>query len=161
MSAEGTPAEVQERIIAELSYQSSMELADETFEKVRRIPLASEVILAARHDLVRRLDHYRANRSDLFERVIAVITNEFLHIIRRQALSGRAIIRSQNDIFSEPLAIDMALDLLSERGYSITLDYNKVLVPSSVNLQTGEIINSVTKVFEFAIEFPKPTIRRG
>ncbi len=39
-----------------------------------------------------------------------------MHIIRRQALSGRAIIRSQNAIFSEHGAIDMALDLLSERG---------------------------------------------
>ncbi len=65
---------MQERIIAELSYQSSMELAEETWEKVRRIPLASEVILAARHDLVRRLDHYRSACAPLFERVINVIT---------------------------------------------------------------------------------------
>ena len=160
--AEGTPAEVQERIIAELSYQSSMELADETFEKVRRIPLASEVILAARHDLVRRLDHYRSKQSELFDRVITVITNEFLHIIRRQALSGRAIIRSDNALFAnEPSAIDMALDLLSERGYTTTLDYNKIQTPARVDLQTGKISNTTTKLFEFTIEFPKPTIRRG
>ena len=126
INAEGTPAEVQERIIAELSYQSSMELSEETFEKVRKIPLASEVITSARHDLVRRLDHYRATQADLFERVIETITHEFMHIVRRQALSGRAIIRSENRIFSEPSAIDMALDLLSERGYTVTLDYNKV-----------------------------------
>jgi adenylate kinase len=161
INAEGSPAEVQQRIISELSYQSSMELADETFEKVRRIPLASEVILAARHDLVRRLDHYRSACAPLFEQVIQVISQEFMHIIRRQALSGRAIIRSQNAIFSQHGAIDMALDLLSERGYTTTLDYTKHLIPARVNLQTGEIINTTSKVFEFTIEFPKPTIRRG
>ena len=138
-----------------------MELADETFEKVRRIPLASEVITNARHDLVRRLDHYRARNTELFDRVIKVITQEFIHIIRRQALSGRAIIRSDNTIFSEPGAIDMALDLLSERGYTITLDYNKISQPLRVDLQTGELINKIIKIYEFTIDFPKPTIRRG
>ena len=47
---------------------------------------------------------------------MSVIQKEFLYIIRRQALSGKAIIRSVNPIFSEPLALDMALDVLSERG---------------------------------------------
>jgi adenylate kinase len=129
--------------------------------QVRRIPLASEVITNARHDLVRRLDHYRARNTELFDRVIKVIINEFLHIIRRQALSGRAIIRSDNTIFSESGAIDMALDLLSERGYTVTLDYNKNTLPMKVNLQTGEITHNVIKIYEFQIDFPKPTIRRG
>jgi adenylate kinase len=160
-NAEGSPAEVQARIIAELSYQSAMELSDQTFEQVRRIPLASEVITNARHDLVRRLDDYGSRNTELFERVIKVITGEFMHIIRRQALSGRAIIRSENTIFREAGAIDMALDLLSERGYTITLDYNKVLIPTSVDLKTGEIINTKQRIYEFQIEFSRPTIRRG
>src|SRR4051812_48886333 len=109
--------EVQERILNELKYQSSMELGDDTFEKVRKIPLASEVILHARHELVRRLDDYRSRHSELFDRVINVLMNEFVHIIKRQALSGKAIIRSNNPVFSEQRAIDMALDLLNERGY--------------------------------------------
>jgi len=161
INAEGSPAEVQERIIAELSYQSSMELADETFEQVRRIPLASEVIQSARHDLVRRLDHYRSACGPLFEQVIHTISSEFLHIIRRQALSGRAIIRSQSPVFSQHGAIDMALDLLSERGYTTTLDYTKQQLPKKVDLATGDIQLETRKVFEFTIEFPKPTIRRG
>jgi adenylate kinase len=160
INAEGSPKEVQERIIQELSYQSSMELADDTFDSVRKIPLASEIITNARHDLVRRLDAYRSSSPELLDRVIAVILNDWLHIIRRQALSGRAIIRSDNKIFAEPNAIDMALDLLAERGYSVTLDYTKNRVPARVEAD-GSIVHTVTKVYEFQIEFPKPTIRRG
>lgn len=88
INADGTPQEVQERIIKEIQYQSSMELSNETFECVRRLPLASEVIANARYELVKRLDHYRARDGPLFEKVIQVLSTEFVHIIKRQALSG-------------------------------------------------------------------------
>ena len=160
INAEGGPAEVQERILKELRYQSSMELADETFERLRRIPLASEVILNARYELVRRLDNYKARYSDLFDQVIAVIMAEFIHIIRRQALSGRAIIRSSHAVFNEKIAVDMALDLLTERGYTTVLDIKKKKQPAMVD-GSGNIIMKEVRVFEFQIEFARPSIRRG
>ena len=160
VSAEGGPTEVQERILKELRYQSSMELSDDTFERLRRIPLASEVILNARYELVRRLDNYKARYSDLFDQVIAVIQNEFMHIIKRQALSGRAIIRSNNATFNEKVAVDMALDLLTERGYTVVLDVRKEKQPSRVEAN-GDIVMREVRVFEFQIEFARPSIRRG
>ena len=46
-------------------------------------------------------------------------------------------------------------------GYTVTLDYQRHLRPLRVNLRTGEIEQQEVKVFEFHVEFPKPTIRRG
>mgnify|MGYP002631845771 CR=1 FL=1 len=48
---------VKERVLQELEYQSSLELGEETFEAVRRFPLATEITSHARQELVQRLDH--------------------------------------------------------------------------------------------------------
>ena len=151
---------MQDRILKELRYQSSMELSDDTFERLRKIPLASEVILNARYELVRRLDNYKARYSDLFDQVISVIMNEFIHIIRRQALSGRAIIRSNNPVFQEKIAVDMALDLLTERGYTVVLDIRKEQRPSRWE-RNGDIHMKEVRIYEFQIDFARPSIRRG
>jgi hypothetical protein len=48
-------------------------------------------------------------------------------------------------VFNEPLALDMALDLLCERGYTAVLDYRKERQPDRVDLQTGNhIVGLVT-----------------
>jgi adenylate kinase len=72
INGEGSKLEVQDRIIKELTYQSAMELSNETFEKVRQIPLASEIIANARHELVKRLDHYKARTPRTFARGLSV-----------------------------------------------------------------------------------------
>ena len=70
---------------------SSLELGEETFEAVRRFPLATEITSHARQELVRRLDHnYRAHRA-VFDRVLDVI----LEVV--------SLARSQ--VVCEPLAI--------------------------------------------------------
>lgn len=71
--------------------------------------------------------------------MLDVITHDFLHIIKKQALNGRAVIRSQNPIFKQPEAINICLDLFSERGFRVVLDVFKEKVPSHVDLQTGKI----------------------
>lgn len=93
VNAEGTIEEVERRIQEELSYQSAMELGDETFELVRGLPLASEVVRNSRFKLVQRLDSYQRDNHELFAQVIDVLRAEFEKIIMRQALSGQAIIR--------------------------------------------------------------------
>ena len=50
--------EVQANIVRELEYQSSLELDPRTFDRLRRLPLASDIVKHARQDLVRRLDGY-------------------------------------------------------------------------------------------------------
>lgn len=161
IDAAGSPEQVTDRIVKELKYQSTMELNDATFQSLRKIPLAAEVIVNARHELVKRLDNYVYRHSDLFYRVVELIQTDMIHIIKRQSISGRAIIRSENPIFLEPGAIDMALDILTERGFTVTLDLRKTMQPIRVELKTGEIISREVRTFEFQIEFTKPTIRRG
>jgi hypothetical protein len=52
-----------------------MELADDTYELVKRVPLASEITKDARYNLVKRLDTYQvildriATAKILFEKV--------------------------------------------------------------------------------------------
>jgi len=159
INAEGSIQEVQELIVRELQYQSAMELNDDTLQEVRQIPLASDVILNARHEMVKRLDSYSLKHSVLFDRVIQVIHSEFLEIIRRQATSGKAIIRSDNSILQEPLALDMMLDVLAERGYSVVLDYEKPQFAQSVD-SAGNFKMKEGRLYEFHISFPRPSIRR-
>lgn len=161
INAEGTIDEVQERIRAELDYQSSMELGDETFQIIRHVPLASEVIESARHELVRRLDRYVSTSPELFDRVLNLITSDFMPIVGRQALAGKAIIRSESDVLDEDGAIDMMLDVFAERGFTVVLDKQRRQFPVALDHQTYKIITEVKRVWEFQIEFPRPSIRRG
>lgn len=152
---------MQQRILNELQYQSSLELNDDTFEQIRSVPLASEVIQHARSELVKRLDDYEARDSKLFNKIINILQTDFVHIIRRQALSGAAVIRSSDAVFDEQHAIDITLDILAERGYIVILDVQKRNQAVKLDLQTGQIIYKEYRVFEFQIHFAKPSIRRG
>jgi hypothetical protein len=56
INAQGDIASVERAIQREFQYQSSLELNDETFDAIRHIPLASEIAIAARQQLVERLE---------------------------------------------------------------------------------------------------------
>ena len=58
INAEGPVPEVEENILKELQYQSSLELDPRTFDRLRMVPLAEEITVHARQELVRRLDSY-------------------------------------------------------------------------------------------------------
>lgn len=158
INADGAVGEVQERIAKELAYQSSLELSEETFDKVKQLPLASELIQNARFDLIRRLERYRSECPELMDRVVTTLQTEFMAIVQRQAVCGRAIIRTVNPVFTEPLAIDIALDLLVERGFNVVLDLQKTSVPERVN-PDGTIYAREQRVYEFHIRFPRLTLR--
>lgn len=160
IDAGGTIDQVKQRIRQELEYQSSLELAEETFEQIRKISLAVEVIRDARHELIRRLDSYQSNHPNLFRSVIELLQDEFVSIIRRQALSGCAIIRTENPLLDTPMAVDMALDILTERGYQVVLDVMKRQHPVKVDRETFQIISRNYKVYEFTVSFERPAIRR-
>lgn len=151
--------QVQKDVEKELAYQSTLELSHETFEKVCKIPSADELILNARYQLIKRLDSYCMTNNDLLEQVIESIRTEFLHIIQRQAFCGVAKIRSQNKIYENPLAVNMILDLMTERGYQISLDVEKKTIASKIDPATFEIYHEIQKIFHFEIKFNRPTIR--
>jgi adenylate kinase len=117
--------------------------------------------------MVSRLNSYATEYSDLFERVLDVIQSEFSHILRRQSLTGVAIIRSQNPLLENPIALNMCLDVLTERGFTVVLDVVKVQVPSHLDpivpgdVAGPKIICRTEKTLIFRLEWQKPSIQRN
>lgn len=60
---------VRQNIIRELEYQSSLELDPRTYDTLRHIPLADEIVLQARQDLVNRLDSYQVEHPELLNKI--------------------------------------------------------------------------------------------
>ncbi len=161
INAQGTLAEVQGRIIKELQYQSSLELAEETHDSIAGIPLASQIVQHARQDLVRRLDDYAERNPALFRRVVDMIQDKFLPIIRAHAISGQAHVNSETPIFEDPLAISMFIDIFSERGFHAVVDLHRIEVPESIDPKTFQVQTRVKKVYRVSIRFQGSEIRRG
>jgi adenylate kinase len=152
---------VQENIVRELEYQSSLELDPRTYDLLRRLPVASEIIRYARQDLVRRLDSYKVEQPDVMQAVVDFIENKMMPIIVRHAISGRADINSENKLFHDPKALAILIDIFSERGFHATVDLHHIEIPDRFDLQTGEIQCRVKKVFRFNVRFKGSEIRRG
>jgi adenylate kinase len=152
---------VQDNIVKELEYQSSLELDPRTFDQLRDLPLASEIIRHARQDLVRRLDAYKVEKPDLMQAVVKFIEEKMMPIIVRHAISGRADINSEDKLFHDTEALAMLIDIFSERGYHATADLHLIEIPDRFDLQTGQIHCRKKKVFRFRIIFKGSEIRRG
>jgi len=161
INAEGDIKEVEENILKELQYQSSLELDPRTFETVRKLPLAEEIVRHARQELVKRLDSYVIEHEELFTRIVNLVHEKFMPIILRHALSGRAVVNSEDPLFEDPLALSMLIDIFSERGYHAVID--KVIrdIPLKVDLETGDIEHHIKFVYRVQITFKSSEIRRG
>ena len=151
--------EVQANIVRELEYQSSLELDPRTFDRLRRLPLASDIVRHARQDLVRRLDGYEVERPETFGRVIEFIEAKMMPIVVRHAMSGVANINSEDVLFQDPVALAMLIDVFSERGFHVTVDVTRVCVPVRIDLQSGKIFSEEKKVFRFSVRFRSAQVR--
>lgn len=152
---------VQENIIKELEYQSSLELDPRTFDLLRKLPLASEIIRHARQDLVRRLDSYKVEKPELMQAVVTFIEEKMMPIIVRHAISGVADINTEDKLFHDPEALVILIDIFSERGFHAKADLHIIEIPERFDLQTGQIQCRKKKVFRFSIRFKGSEIRRG
>ena len=161
VNAEGPISEVQANILKELKYQSSLELDPRTFERLRVLPLAEELVVHGRQELVRRLDSYEFEHTKLLSQIVELVSTKFMPIIERHALSGRAHVNSEDRIFNEPLAIPMLIDIFSERGYHAVVDKTIQQIPERVDLKTGEIKFRTNDVYRIQITFEASKIRRG
>ena len=65
VNAEGPVSEVEQNILRELQYQSSLELDPRTFDRLLTVPLATDLTVHARQELVRRLDSYELDHTAL------------------------------------------------------------------------------------------------
>tara|TARA_B100001123_G_C15327136_1_gene1029924 strand:- start:1520 stop:2713 length:1194 start_codon:yes stop_codon:yes gene_type:complete len=161
INAHGSIVEIKDRIVREMRYQSSLELGEKTFDQLRTIPIAEQIIRHARQDLVKRLDDYAENRGELFEQVAEHINKKFMPIIIRHAISGKAIVNSEDELFSDPLALQILLDIFSERGYHTSIDIRKKNLPKKVDLKTGVIKTNPIRIYKFEVRYEGSEIRRG
>jgi adenylate kinase len=161
INAEGSVQEVEENVLKELQYQSSLELHPRTFDRLRPLPLAEEIILHARQELVKRLDSYELEDSELFVKVVDYIQEKFMPIIVRHALSGRATVNTEDLLFEQPNALTMLIDIFSERGYDAVVDKTIKEIPESVDLTSGKIVTAQRAVYRINIRFKGSPIRRG
>src|ERR1700752_659689 len=159
INAQAPIPDVQANIVRELEYQSSLELDPRTFDRVRRLPLASDIVRHARQDLVRRLDGYEVQRPETFGRVIEFIEAKMMPIVVRHAMSGVANINSEDVLFQDPVALAMLIDVFSERGFHVTVDVTRVCVPVRIDLQSGKIFSEEKKVFRFSVRFISAQVR--
>ncbi|MEI7685224.1 MAG: nucleoside monophosphate kinase [Planctomycetota bacterium] len=161
IDAEGTIAEVQQNILREFSYQSSLELSHEVFEVIRKIPIASQLALHARQELIERLEEYQEQNRELFGSVVTLIEGKMIPIVRTHSMTGRARINSEDELLDDPLALRMMIDVLSERGFHAMVDIHRINVPERINPETWEIIFRTKKVYRIEIRFQPSDIRRG
>lgn len=152
---------VQRNVIRELEYQSSLELDPRTYDALRHIPLAAEIVQNARQELVNRLDGYQVEHPELLKSVVDFIQDKTMPIIKRYAVSGRAMINTEDAVFEQPLALAMLIDVFSERGFKASVDIHQQEIPERFDLTTGLIETRKKRVYRIMILFTGSTIRRG
>jgi adenylate kinase len=136
-------------------------LESRTVDRLRPLPLAEEITRHARQELVRRLDGYELEHTPLFQRVVDLIRQKFMPIVNRHALSGRAIVNSEDPLLDDPLALAMLIDIFSERGFHAVVDKQIQEIPERVDLITGTIERRIKAVYRIQIHFKGSEIRRG
>jgi adenylate kinase len=161
VDAQGPVKEVEYNILTELQYQSTLELDPRTHDRLRRLPLASEIVVHARQEMVKRLDTYEFAHPELFQKVVALIEKKMMSIIKRHAISGLTLINTEDPLLDDPLALAMLIDVFSERGYHAVVDLHRIEVPEKVDPLTGRITCRLKKVFRIQVRFPGSEIRRG
>lgn len=161
INAQGPIEEVEQNILRELEYQSTLELDPRTVERLRGVPVASEIIVHARQELVKRLDTYELENGPLFSKVVGFIEKKIIPIVLRHAISGTAHINAEEPVLEDPVALAMLIDVFSERGYHAVVDIHRIEVPERVDFATGKIACRTKKVFRIQIRFQGSEIRRG
>jgi len=142
-------------------YQSTLELDPRTVDRLRAIPVASEIVVHARQELVRRLDSYELEHAELFSCVAGFVERKIMPIIIRHAISGTALVNTEDAVLDDPLALAMLIDHFLRarlpRGGRPPPDR----VPEHVDLKTGAVRCRMKKVFRIQIRFTGSEIRRG
>jgi adenylate kinase len=161
INAQGTITEVEQNILKELQYQSTLELDPRTHDILRNLPVANEIIVHARQELVKRLDSYQFEHAELLSRVVVFIEKKILPIVLRHAISGVALVNTEDALLDDPVALAMLIDVFSERGFHAVVDLHRIEVPEQFDVATGLIKCRVKKVYRIQIRFQGSEIRRG
>jgi adenylate kinase len=161
VNAQGSLADVEQNILRELQYQSSLELDPRTHDLLRSIPVAHDIVVHARQELVKRLDEYAFEHPELLSKVVDFIARKVMPIVLRHAISGVASVNTEEALLDDPVALAILIDVFSERGFHATVDLHRIEVPDSFDTATGKITCRVKKVYRLSIRFQGSEIRRG
>ncbi|KAK2079296.1 hypothetical protein QBZ16_002987 [Prototheca wickerhamii] len=99
IDAMGTLEECRAQIMRELRYQSSLDLDAATYDAIRHLPLARDLVRVARQRLVSRLDAYCKRAPARFAAVIGLIERDVLPLLRQSSLAGHAVYRTVDPMF--------------------------------------------------------------
>eukprot|EP00850_Spirogloea_muscicola_P023273 SM000343S12829 [mRNA] locus=s343:91292:94665:- [translate_table: standard] len=156
----GSLSECRTQIEKELQYQSALELESTTYRAISHIPLAKDIVKQARQHMVTRLDYYEKHNHNKFKKVVDIIDEDIVPIIRRCALAGVAVYNTEKPVLvSDPMAAEMLADILSERGYAVTWQVRTREIPVLINKQTYEVICKQQRSLQFRLKFARPLIR--
>lgn len=161
INAHGSIETVRARIDEELSYQASLELDEATYDQLSCIRVASSLSLHARQELVNRLDAYVERQSVLFAQVVTIVRDDFMPIIERHAISGIAVVNTENAVFHDPDALAMLIDIFSERGFHALVDLQREEIPDSIDRESFKIITREKIIYRVRVHFQQSQIRRG
>jgi len=128
---------------------------------LRHIPLSDEIVVKARQELVHRLDSYQVEYPELLDQVVEFIQGKMMPVIKRYAVTGRATINTEDDLFHDPVVLAILIDVFSERGFQAMVDIHKQEIPEKVDLKTGLITTRQKKVYRITVFFTGSKIRRG
>jgi len=160
IDAMGGLQECRNQIVRELRYQSSLDLDEKTYSAIRHLPLAKDLVRVARQRLVFRLDMYCRKHYRLFTDIISLIDTEVIPLLKQCSLAGHAEYRTRHPLLlSSHLAVDMLIDILTDRGFSVAHFVEERVVPRRVDLRSGEISTLTEDVHSFRITFDKENIR--
>lgn len=155
----GQMDEVMRNIWREFEYQSSLELDQRTYDTIQVVPIASKIGVHARQNLVRRLEGYQSHNSTEFNAAIQMIMQRFVPEIERHAISGSSVVRVNSADLSSLMCVDIIMDILSERGYTVSVDSVTQCTPVRVNRETWQIENAEKTVYQFEVCAPSHQIR--
>jgi adenylate kinase len=161
INAHGSLDVVRQRIDDELRYQGSLELDEATYDCISSIPVAMSLSKHARQELVDRLDAYVERQEALFTQVVELIRDDFMPIIERHAISGTAVVNTEDRVLHDPDALSMLIDIFSERGYHAIVDMHREEIPDSIDPSTFKIKTRHKQIYRVRIKFKGSEIRRG
>ena len=110
---------------------------------------------------MRRLDSYQFEHPELLAKVAVFIEKKIMPIVLRHAISGVALVNTEDTTLEDSLALAMLIDIFSERGFHAAVDLHRIEIPERVDLTTGLIKCRVKKVYRVQIRFHGSEIRRG
>ena len=89
-----------------------------------------------------------------------MIREQFIPAAERHVIGGQCHIISRDELFHNALAVDMLIDVLSERGYHVEYVEDREFVPVRFDKDTMRVETEQRPVFRFNLKFQPIYLRK-